>query len=101
MQPATTTTCVVLIPIFNDWPSVSRVADEFDRMPSSADIVRIVLVDDGSSDPCPAALTTRPAGSPQVEVLRLPENVGHQRAIAIGLAYVHASIRSDAVVIMD
>jgi len=37
----------------------------------------------------------------RVEILRLRRNLGHQRAIAIGLAYVEAKIPCQAVVVMD
>jgi cellulose synthase/poly-beta-1,6-N-acetylglucosamine synthase-like glycosyltransferase len=36
-----------------------------------------------------------------VQLLTLRRNVGHQRAIAVGLAYVHEHIACDAVVVMD
>ena len=42
-----------------------------------------------------------PARIREVEILQLRRNVGHQRAIAIGLAYLEASIRCEAVVVMD
>jgi hypothetical protein len=37
----------------------------------------------------------------EVEHLRLRRNLGHQRAIAIGLAYVHAQLPCKAVLVMD
>jgi polyisoprenyl-phosphate glycosyltransferase len=37
----------------------------------------------------------------RVEILELRRNLGHQRAIAIGLAYIHANEPCQAVVVMD
>jgi hypothetical protein len=63
----------------------------------------LLLVDDGSSVPCPPEfLEGRPLLSiREVEHLRLRRNVGHQRAIAIGLAHVHAHLRCESVLVMD
>ena len=62
--------------------------------------VQVVLVDDGSSEPQPRE---RPAthAITAVTILPLRRNLGHQRAIAIGLAYVEGSMTCDAVVVMD
>ena len=37
----------------------------------------------------------------RIDVLRLRRNLGHQRAIAVGLAYVEECLHADAVVVMD
>ena len=42
-----------------------------------------------------------PKAIARVDVLRLRRNVGHQRAIAIGLAFIHAHRPCRAVVVMD
>jgi hypothetical protein len=61
-----------------------------------------VLVDDASDEGPPTALCELVL--PHVErvlVLPLRRNLGHQRAIALGLAYVEAELRCDAVAVMD
>ena len=60
-----------------------------------------MLVDDGSTDPPPTSISVRSGPPPAVRVLRLRRNVGHQRAIAIGLAWVHENEPAAAVVVMD
>lgn len=87
----------VLIPVYEDWVAVTRVINELDASGRRFDVL---LVDDGSVNPCPAA----PAGIPgagTIEVLRLRRNLGHQRAIAIGLAHLEAQGDQSPVVIMD
>src|SRR5262249_50615331 len=37
----------------------------------------------------------------RVQILELRRNLGHQRAIAIGLAYIHANEPCEAVIVMD
>jgi glycosyltransferase involved in cell wall biosynthesis len=63
---------------------------------------RLLFVDDCSLTPAPADFA-----QPQlrnisaIETLRLRRNLGHQRAIAIGLCFVHAERPCDAVLVMD
>jgi hypothetical protein len=61
--------------------------------------LRVMFVDDGS--PVPLMAQLRASAGAQVEVLRLRRNVGHQRAIALGTAYVHEHISCDAMLVMD
>lgn len=95
---------VVLIPVFNDWESVGRVIPDLDRVLASQSCeAYLVIVDDGSSVSRPQGfLQGRPLLSiREVEHLRLRRNLGHQRAIAVGLAYVHAQLPCRAVLVMD
>src|SRR5262245_6175531 len=94
---------LILIPIFNDWAAAARLLAELDRVLHAAGRdARVLLVDDGSSEP-PAAELGPPAPSRlrEIEILQLRRNVGHQRAIALGLSHAEASIPCDAVVVMD
>ena len=92
---------LILIPVFNDWVSVARVLSELDALLEGRG-ASVLLVDDGSTT-APGSEIARLAFSTlhDVDVLRLRRNVGHQRAIAIGLAFVHARMPADAIVIMD
>jgi len=92
---------VVLIPILNDWVSVAEVITGLDAaFAASPDSISILMVDDGSTIPPPA-----PFGPYQklrdIAVLKLKKNVGHQRAIAVGLCYIAEKLKCDAVLIMD
>jgi hypothetical protein len=60
----------------------------------------IVAIEDGSvRGPLPATAISDAGLSG--EVINLARNMGHQRAIAVGIAYVAAHLNADAVVIMD
>jgi polyisoprenyl-phosphate glycosyltransferase len=94
---------VILIPIFNDWNSLSALLSELEQVLAKHELsAQIVVVDDGSTSP-------RPEGDLQhgwqalrgIDVLELRRNLGHQRAIAIGLAYVEDRDTCRAVVVMD
>jgi polyisoprenyl-phosphate glycosyltransferase len=63
---------------------------------------RLLFVDDCSPTPAPPDLVqTKLTNIVSLESLRLRRNLGHQRAIAIGLSFIHAERPCDAVLIMD
>ena len=100
----TSSRLVVLVPVFNDWEALGRVVPELDRvLDSQSQESYLLLVDDGSSVPRPREFLE---GQPllsirEIEHLRLRRNLGHQRAIAVGLAYVHAHVPCKSVLVMD
>jgi glycosyltransferase involved in cell wall biosynthesis len=61
----------------------------------------VIVIDDGSSRTGAKELERPYAALAPVEVLHLSRNLGHQRAIAIGLTFVHQERPCDAVVVMD
>ena len=96
---------VILIPIFDDWESAVMLCDlinvTFDRESSAYDL-SILFIDDGSYLAGEALHRKhRWNAIHEIYVLRLRRNVGHQRAIAVGLAYVEHHVLCDAVVVMD
>ena len=94
---------VVLMPVRDDWTSAAELIRQIDKtIPSDACALDIVMVDDGSAQPCtPADFQGNFSAVRAISALRLCSNVGHQRAIAIGLAHLHNSKNCDAVVVMD
>jgi polyisoprenyl-phosphate glycosyltransferase len=94
---------LVLMPIYNDWSAVGLLLVALDRVLDEAGLAAdILLVDDGSIVQPPErwpAEQWRALG--RVDVLSLRRNVGHQRAIAIALAFVDQHLRPAALVVMD
>lgn len=90
---------VVVTPIFEDLEASARLFAEL--VTTFGSEVFVVAVDDGSvAQPVPAN-HLEAAGIDGV-VLRLRRNVGHQRAIAIGLSYVADEYpQADRIVVMD
>ena len=93
----------ILIPVFNDWESVRLLLPLLDEVLSPTSwSATICIVDDGSCIPVPADWTMQTSTAIEsVEILHLRRNLGHQRAIAVGLCHVHESFLADAVVVMD
>jgi hypothetical protein len=94
---------LILIPTYNDWSALGLLLAELDAVLSAAGLkARILIVDDGSSSGPDRALGRQEFSSlVRLDVLELRRNLGHQRAIAVGLAYVEANESCAAVVVMD
>jgi hypothetical protein len=94
---------VVLAPVFNDWGAVRLLLPGLDAELDKRGLgARVVLVDDASFEPMPEPLVPQELSAiSEIRVLRLRRNLGHQRAIAVGLAFIQDQLRCDAVVVMD
>ncbi|MGE0711716.1 MAG: glycosyltransferase [Planctomycetota bacterium] len=94
---------LILIPIYDDWASIGLLLPLLDEALAPLDRpARVLLIDDGSTQPRPASLQELPLRQiVGVDCLRLRRNMGHQRAIAIAIAYAEAQARPAVVVVMD
>lgn len=95
--------CTVLIPVYDDWVSADLLLERLDRVLQGAALAgAVVLVDDGSTEQLPPDFACRRFSAIRaVEILHLHRNLGHQRAIAVGLVHVHREHPDNAVLIMD
>ena len=94
---------IVLMPVYNDWHAASLLLADLDRILDEARLsAHVVLVDDGSTV-LPTELETmrvfRAIG--RADILSLRRNLGHQRAIAIALAWLVENVPPASVVVMD
>jgi hypothetical protein len=94
---------VILIPIFDDWDALGLLLPCLDEVLWTAGLAaELLVVDDGSTQPMPAELASGPYHAiAKIEVLELWRNVGHERAIATGLAYAQDKMHGSTVLIMD
>ena len=94
---------VVLTPILNDWVSAREILRQLDdTFASRTETVSVLLVDDGSTQLPPSGFGQDAyATLRSIEILKLQKNLGHQRAIAVGLCHIVDKIPCDAVVVMD
>ncbi|MBI5858468.1 MAG: glycosyltransferase family 2 protein [Sphingobacteriales bacterium] len=90
---------IILLPFLNDEESLNRLLTEMgDTLKEFQEAAfSVLIVDDGSSDDFKIAAPTFFS----VQVLHLQRNIGHQKAIAVGLAYIKENIPCGKVLVMD
>ena len=92
---------IILIPLYNDWKSVSKLLDEIDLQISSWDAeVSVIIVNDASTEER-SGLDSNYKKIKSVKILNMKENRVHQRCIAAGLKYICKNENFDRVIIMD
>jgi len=91
------------MPVYNDWRALLLLLPDLDRALATSQLsARVVLVDDGSTAAAPASLgQIQLTTIVSIDVVSLRRNLGHQRAIAVGLSYIEANMPHSAVVVMD
>jgi hypothetical protein len=102
-QEAASQRLLIVTPVFDDWVAFEELLRDIDRAPGLKGFrIEVVAVDDASVTEAPSAPF---AGSYQriesVEVIRLALNLGHQRAVAVGLCYAAKHADANYVVVMD
>jgi len=86
----------VLMPVYDDWESAVRVIERLRAALSPAQALTIVVVDDASPRPAPPELSLA-----DIRVIRLRRNLGHQRAICVGLCWIQEHLGGVPVMVMD
>ncbi|WP_219725283.1 glycosyltransferase, partial [Fischerella thermalis] len=94
---------IIAVPVFNDWESLSILLKRIDEVLDIENInAEILILNDGSTLSYQNIFKKlEPKTINQVSILDLKRNLGHQRAIAIGLAYIESKVECQAVVVMD
>lgn len=89
----------ILTPVFNDSESLNTLLSNLDSAFGEFTDTRftVLITDDGSSE----NIIIKSRGRFSIQVLHLQRNIGHQKAIAVGLAYIKENIACDKVIIMD
>jgi hypothetical protein len=93
----------IVTPVFNDWISLSSLIDALEvvKLPENIQF-SLMVIDDGSTEPaaitCPLQTLHRIR---EIEIIGLACNLGHQRAIAVGLVEVSGRKGFDAILVMD
>jgi hypothetical protein len=100
----------ILIPIFNDWKTVSQLLEQIDATLSSSPALdptlafSVLIVNDGSTQRFDLTQFQRFRASGKIRelaVLELGRNLGNQRAIAVALSHIGRQKKWDSVIIMD
>ena len=95
---------VILTPVYDDWESLLLLIPRLDRVLAANHVRAEVLVVDDASPRRPDASSwdqLQLEAIDRVRIVELIRNCGHQRAIALGLAYLEAEDVPDTTVVMD
>lgn len=90
---------IILTPVFNDSESLNNLLLQLKNSFAefTAANFSILVVNDGSTENIQLKNST---GWP-LQILHLQRNIGHQKAIAVGLAYIKENLSCDKVLVMD
>ncbi|HLJ76338.1 MAG TPA: glycosyltransferase [Acidobacteriaceae bacterium] len=94
----------LVIPVFDDWPSLQMLLTEIDRLADETGLrMAVTVVNDGSNTPADPWIPELAAlrHIEKLELLHLFTNMGHQRAIAIGLCAAVEEDDAEAIMILD
>ncbi|MEO8405401.1 MAG: glycosyltransferase [Chitinophagaceae bacterium] len=90
---------IILIPVYNDMASLDMLIRNLETVLAgqSGTQYALLIVDDGS-----VTTLQMPASKLfTIHILHLHRNIGHQKAIAVGLAHIHDNIPCESVLVMD
>ena len=92
---------VILIPVYNDWQSVSKLIDEINNLSVSSEFqISVIIVNDASNhDRQEENKNLENINS--IKILNMKTNQGHARCIATGLKYINEKEDFDFVIPMD
>lgn len=95
---------VITMPVYDDWESAAllcaAIEAELQQHPDLS--TTIVMVNDGSNESIGSTFdSVRLNALKSIWLLNLRRNLGHQRAIAVSLAYIHQKMPCDAIIVMD
>ena len=93
----------IVTPVLNDWEAFGQLFEQLGKETELANYnVHILVIDDSSSTrPDAASLAACERSGLSLRIIRLACNLGHQRAIAVGLVEAAQTLDVDAVVVMD
>ena len=101
-QKVTLRNIAVVIPVYNDWLSFDVLIGKLGEIAKEGNLqLSVIAVDDGSVDGSQTTIQHPINGIGSIEIVHLIRNLGHQRAIAVGLAVLKEKDLNIPVVVMD
>ena len=93
----------VLVPVYNDWAAAGLLAEQLDTVFAEHGLRgQLVFIDDGSTEPPPQDFPKIVARKlDKIVILELRKNLGHQRALAVGLVFLNQNNSHGPVLVMD
>ena len=92
---------IILVPIYNDWQSVSKLIDEININVKDLDSEFSIIVVNDASTEAQSLNIQNLENLKSVRIMNMKENRGHARCIATGLKYIYENEDFDYVIPMD
>ena len=91
----------IVIPVFNDWQSLSKLLENINNEISKLEVeISVIIVNDASTESRPE-INLNLNNIKSIQVINMKENRGHARCIAAGLKYIFENEEFDHVIPMD
>lgn len=90
-----------ITPVYNDWQCIPFLARDLGELRSYVGKVSLIIVNDGSSQVSSLTINDFPPSLDTIDIIHLGCNLGHQRAIAIGITEVVRRADVEAVIVID
>ncbi len=91
----------ILIPVYNDWQSVSKLIEEINHLSISSEFqISVIIVNDASNHDWDNE-DRNFENIHSIKILNMKTNLGHTRCIATGLKYINENEDFDYVIPMD
>ena len=91
----------ILIPVYNDWKSVSKLLDEINNLSTSSEFqISVIIVNDASNHDRQDE-EKKLQNIHSIKIINMKINQGHARCIATGLKYIYEKEDFDYVIPMD
>ena len=91
---------IILIPVYNDWKSLNLLLSEINKELDNKNNVKILIVNDYSTQKVDIKKNNF-SKIKEIKILTLNQNLGSQKAIAIGLDYIKNLKKDFYITIMD
>ena len=91
----------IVMPQYNDWDCLPNLLAELNAVAASRFDFDVTIVNDGSTESMPSFPDLDVGLLERVQIVHLGGNLGHQRAIAVGLVEVTHDSSLDAIIVMD
>jgi len=91
----------ILIPVYNDWESLSKLLDEIDKEIQNIDKAEFhcVIVNDSSTIKTPEIKV--PKNISTLQIINMKQNKGHARCNAFGIRHLSKKLDFDHLILMD
>jgi len=92
---------IILMPCYNDWPSIFKLLDNIDQeiLELNGEF-SVLIVNDGSNEKMPESKRVY-KNIKSVEVINMKKNQGHTRSNATGIRYLSKKENFDYLILMD